>query len=311
MSFLHPIPAVRGPNNLRLRLITAAILLPLVTAAWIFGPPVVVEVFLVASLTLSVGEMALMVIPAFERKLAAVDLNMGPETMAGRVAPRGMIFPAIAVLLGIAILLLSANAKASAQAAVGGVTLAALFALVLGVFSAARSIDLAAARAFGILVSLVYGALPWLVVWQLYLMAPHARYVLLVMTVTWCGDTGAYFGGRYLGGRIFGDLKLAPAISPKKTWEGALAGLLASVIGAQILNVCFMGELGSPGFLSRLALVSGAMAQLGDLVESTFKRFSGVKDSGVIMPGHGGFLDRVDGILFAAPVIWAMLYYFR
>ena len=127
------------------------------------------------------------------------------------------------------------------------------------------------------------------------------------MTVTWAGDTGGYFGGRYFGGKIFGDRKMAPLISPKKTWEGALAGILLSIVGALLLNLCFMNQLGSPGFIARLALAGGAAAQLGDLVESTFKRFSGVKDSGVIIPGHGGFLDRVDGILFAAPVIWAIL----
>jgi phosphatidate cytidylyltransferase len=142
-------------------------------------------------------------------------------------------------------------------------------------------------------------------------MAPNARFTLLVMTVTWCGDTGAYFGGRFYGGKIFGDRKLAPIISPKKTWEGAIAGILASIAGAMVLNLIFLNDLGSMGFIGRLALVGGIAAQLGDLVESTFKRFSGVKDSGVLIPGHGGFLDRVDGILFAAPVIWAILYYFR
>jgi len=148
-------------------------------------------------------------------------------------------------------------------------------------------------------------------VWQLYRMGPHASYIMLVMVVTWGGDTGGYFGGRYFGGKVFGDRKMAPLISPKKTWEGAVCSLVVSVVGALLLNLCFLNEIGTPSFIARLAVGGGIAAQLGDLVESTFKRFSGVKDSGVIIPGHGGFLDRVDGILFAAPVIWAILYYFR
>ena len=293
-------------SNLRTRVIAAAVLLPIVLLAFIAGPSWFVVLFLAGSLTLCVYEMATMLLPAFEQKL----LGRRPQVSSAgpRWSSRSLTFPAVTIGLGW--LMLAASTQGTAEASIGGVVLAAMAALLIGVFSS-HDIDIAAARAFGILISLCYGAMPWLVVWQLYRLGPHASYVLLVMTVTWAGDTGGYFGGRHFGGKIFGDRKMAPLISPKKTWEGAVSGLLLSVVGALLLNLCFLNQLGSPGFIARLALGGGVAAQLGDLVESTFKRFSGVKDSGVIIPGHGGFLDRVDGILFAAPVIWAILYYFR
>ncbi len=294
-------------SNLRKRVVAAAILLPLTLLAFIVGPAWGVVLFLLMNCTLSVSEMAMMILPALDRKLAA-DPAPQIDPATGRRLPEVYIFPAITVVLGWAVFI--ASVSGTAEMAVGSVAVAAFMALLIGVFSS-KDIDVAAGRAFGILISLCYGALPWVIVWFLYRIGPHARYVLLLMAVTWCGDTGAYFGGKYYGGRIFGDRKLAPVISPKKTWEGALAGVMASIVGALILNLVFFNALGSPGFITRLALVGGVAAQLGDLVESTFKRFSGVKDSGVLIPGHGGFLDRVDGILFAAPVIWAILYYFR
>lgn len=297
---------------LKVRIATAAILLPLVLLAFTRGHPAFVIAFLLLCLTLSVFEMAMMIIPAFERRLAPglglLEMTETDATGKQRLPGRAYIFPIIAVALGWVMLI--ASTQGSAEVAIGVVALTSMAAFLIGSFSS-RSIDLAMARAFGILIALCYGALPWLVVWLLYKMGPNARYVLLVMTVTWAGDTGGYFGGRFFGGKIFGDRKLAPTMSPKKTWEGAVAGLLMSVLGAWIFGMVFLNDIGDFFFMGRLALVAGAAAQTGDLVESSFKRFSGVKDSGFIIPGHGGFLDRVDGILFAAPVIWAILYYFR
>ena len=100
-------------------------------------------------------------------------------------------------------------------------------------------------------------------------------------------------------------------MSPKKTWEGAIAGLLASLVGGSLANVFYGLTLGDPWTIAAASLFGGAFGQMGDLIESTFKRFAKVKDSGVIFPGHGGFLDRVDGVLFAAPVIWFILYSLR
>jgi len=124
-------------------------------------------------------------------------------------------------------------------------------------------------------------------------------WISLILVVTWAGDTGAYFAGR-----AFGRTKLFPRVSPNKTWEGAIGGLLLSIVGA-----CVVKALGLPELSWAHAIILGALvdiiAILGDLVESMFKRAFGVKDSGWIMPGHGGILDRVDSLLFTAPATWA------
>lgn len=281
---------------LKVRLITALTLLPLVLAAFVVGPSWLVGAFLLLCLSFCVYETASMLIPTLERRLA------------GGAAPRRGVFPLVAVALGWLLFIFCSTS--STEAALGLVVVCLFAGLFLGVFSS-KSIDRAVARAFGILISLCYGGFPWVVVWQLHLMGERAGYILLVMAVVFMGDTGGYFGGRYLGGKVFGPNRLAPVISPKKTWEGAVCGLLMSIVGALILNEVYGGRLVEPAVGVAIGLVGGVFGQLGDLVESSFKRFAGVKDSGTILPGHGGFLDRVDAILFAVPVIWAMLYYLK
>jgi phosphatidate cytidylyltransferase len=111
--------------------------------------------------------------------------------------------------------------------------------------------------------------------------------------------------GAYLAGRAFGKHKLAPAISPGKTVEGLIGGLLAAAAGATIATATFFPELPYQ-FSIPLALVLAAVGVLGDLTESAMKRAAGAKDAASILPGHGGFLDRLDSLLFGAPI----LYYF-
>lgn len=116
-----------------------------------------------------------------------------------------------------------------------------------------------------------------------------------LLAIVFSGDVGAY-----LTGMMFGRHKLMPAISPKKTLEGAFGGLVASIL----VGVLFAQWLDQPSvFLALLAGTAGVIAQFGDLFESQLKRVADVKDSGRIMPGHGGVLDRIDGVLFASPVI--------
>jgi phosphatidate cytidylyltransferase len=294
---------------LKARLITALVGLPIVLLAFVYGPWWFIVLFIMACMTLSIFEAAGMLIPTFELRLAGHGAGAEEVSSVKRLAASATSrLPALATAIGWLMLLLTANSEPTAS--VGIIAIGMLAALLIGCFSS-RDVDLSAARAFGMLTSLAYAALPWIVVWHLFLMAPHSRYILLVMAVTWLGDTGGYFGGRYYGGKIFGNRKLAPTISPKKTWEGAVAGLALSVVGGLVLNVIFVGELGSFGLIALCGLLGGVSAMIGDLVESMLKRFAKVKDSGTIIPGHGGFLDRVDGILFAAPVIWALLHYLR
>ncbi len=123
-------------------------------------------------------------------------------------------------------------------------------------------------------------------------------YVMLTLAFAWGGDTGGYFAGRFLGRH-----KLYPAVSPKKTVEGAVGGLAGSVLAAVVL--CTLALRSLPLWHGvALALVAGALGQLGDLGESLLKRSTGVKDSGQIVPGHGGILDRVVALLMAAIVVY-------
>ncbi len=135
--------------------------------------------------------------------------------------------------------------------------------------------------------------------------------IFLVLAVTWLGDTGAYFAGRFAG-----KTPLFPRVSPKKTREGVVGGVLLAVVGALLVKV--IGDQLLPwgseqpimlgwGSLIALGVVLDLAGVLGDLVESMLKRAFGVKDSGWIMPGHGGILDRVDSLLFSGPLLWAVL----
>jgi phosphatidate cytidylyltransferase len=136
-------------------------------------------------------------------------------------------------------------------------------------------------------------ALIWLRSWQPDLGPGLLLGLLIVVGTT---DTAAYFTGRALGGP-----RLAPTISPGKTWSGLCGG----VVGAALAGALTAWLLGS-GRLAQaagLGAVLAAVSQLGDLIESAFKRLAGVKDSGSLIPGHGGILDRVDGLLLAAPVL--------
>jgi len=164
-----------------------------------------------------------------------------------------------------------------------------------------------------------YVALPMGMLVQIRLQAAGAIYLLYLLLVVWAGDIFAYFVGKSIGRHL-----MSPRISPKKTWEGAAASLAASVgvgwllfrhaeqISSALLHYGLITrpggmyglEIPAMGPVIILTIVINIAAQLGDLVESLIKRGAGVKDSGAILPGHGGMLDRIDALLFAAPVLW-------
>lgn len=120
--------------------------------------------------------------------------------------------------------------------------------------------------------------------------------VLSLFGLIWAADTGAYFAGRSLGRR-----KLAPAVSPGKTWEGLAGGMLASAVLALVAAWLLKLDGARIGGFLALAAVTVAVSVIGDLTESMFKRHAGLKDSGGLFPGHGGMLDRADSMLAAAP----------
>jgi phosphatidate cytidylyltransferase len=121
---------------------------------------------------------------------------------------------------------------------------------------------------------------------------------LLALITTWLTDTFAY-----LGGRAFGKHLLAPVVSPKKTWEGFAAGIVGAILTAVIANWCF-GVGMRPLIAALVGILIALAATVGDLAESLLKRQTGVKDSGTLIPGHGGILDRIDGLLFAFIVVY-------
>ncbi|MBI4906065.1 MAG: phosphatidate cytidylyltransferase [Acidobacteria bacterium] len=121
-------------------------------------------------------------------------------------------------------------------------------------------------------------------------------WLLFAVSINWVGDSAAMYGGKFFGKR-----KLAPVVSPKKTWEGSAASaLLTTVFGALLLPRTVNLDVTQAALL---ALVAGIAGQIGDLVESAMKRGADVKDSGNMLPGHGGWLDRLDSTLFSMPVV--------
>jgi phosphatidate cytidylyltransferase len=178
--------------------------------------------------------------------------------------------------------------------------LGALAAIGVGVIvlAARTPIEQALPALGGLSFAVPYFAVP---IAALYRLQQHDPWVLfLLLAIVWLGDTAAYYVGT-----TWGRHRLAPVVSPKKSWEGAVAGLGVSLVATVIWGAWRLGEIGPE--LIAIGLVTAVASQLGDLVESLVKRSAGVKDSGDLLPGHGGLLDRMDAMLFAAPVLLLML----
>jgi phosphatidate cytidylyltransferase len=147
------------------------------------------------------------------------------------------------------------------------------------------------------------------------------NFLLSAMAVVWASDIAAYFGGKAMGGKVFGARKLAPSISPGKTWEGAVSGVLGALVlalvWAYLVDPRF--SVDGPSLFTRVALAYGAPWMLvavvvlacagivGDLFESLIKRTAGAKDSSQLLPGHGGVLDRIDALLPVLPMAVALV----
>ena len=286
------------------RIATAVVLIPIVLALILRAP--------VPVLAVVAAVVALLTIREF--------LNL---TESYGVQPiRGPTY----VFTGIFFLLLAFNAGnekplLSTAIFVYSIGFAAAVAPFLALTIAMRREDLrtgypaAAASVF----AFTYIVLPMGMLVQLRQQWAGAFYLLYLLLVVWAGDIFAYFVGKAIGRHL-----MSPRISPKKTWEGAAASVLASVaigwllfryalpISSALLRVglierrdgLFGLEQPAMGPVIVLTIVLNLAAQLGDLVESLIKRGAGVKDSGTLLPGHGGMLDRIDALLFAAPVLW-------
>jgi phosphatidate cytidylyltransferase len=264
-------------RNLVLRVASAALLLP--AALWVtWRGDVAFAVVCALAAVICAGEVIWM----FERRLAALELY--------GLAVAGMV-PLVAWL--------AASGRASFN---GPVVLLAVAAAVLGLLALGlgRSGPL---EPIPRTVSVV--TLSWLYAGLLVAVVEVLRerfgfgWVVLAFAVTWMNDTFAYFAGR-----AFGRHKLAERISPKKTWEGFAGGLLGSVGGAVLVARLMVPEL-APAAAVALGAGGAVLGPMGDLCESMLKRAAGVKDSGKLIPGHGGLLDRIDALLFVAPWVLA------
>ena len=287
------------------RIATAVVLIPLVLLLVLKAPLYV--------LALVAGAVALLAIAEFLKLVTHYA-----------VQPLGLATYAFVALFFLFVIAASANRTPLVEttAMLYGIALAAALAPFVFLTVAMRRADLksgypaAAASSF----AFVYVAIPMALLVGIREQPAGAIWTIYTLLAVWAGDIFAYFVGKSLGRHL-----MSPEISPKKTWEGAVASILASVI---VGTLWFQHAPGISAALLRAGLIErrdgmfgleqpqlwpiillsalvNIAAQLGDLVESLIKRGAGVKDSGTILPGHGGMLDRIDAMLFAVPVVWA------
>jgi len=169
-----------------------------------------------------------------------------------------------------------------------------------------RSIDTAAREVAFALLAFLYIPFMLMHLVQLRQTSFGIQWIIVIMLIVMTNDSAAYYSGS-----AFGKHRLYPLVSPKKSIEGAIGGLIGSIGGTMLAKFTFFPQLAFTDAIL-MALVVGMIGQAGDLFESLLKRSFGVKDSGSIIPGHGGVLDRLDSILFAAPVTYYyVLFFFR
>ena len=287
------------------RIATAVVLIPLVLLLVLKAPLYV--------LAIVAGAVALLAIAEFLKLVTHYAVQpLGPATYA------------FVALFFVFVIVASTNRTPLVEttAILYGLALAASLAPFVFLTVAMRRSNLtsgypaAAASAF----AFVYIAIPMALLVAIRQQPAGAIWTIYTLLAVWAGDVFAYFVGKSLGRH-----RMSPEISPKKTWEGAAASVLASVIvgtlwiqhapgiSSALLRVGLIDRRDGMFGLEQpqlwpiilLSAVVNLAAQLGDLVESLIKRGAGVKDSGTILPGHGGMLDRIDAMLFAVPVVWA------
>jgi phosphatidate cytidylyltransferase len=293
-----------GASNLLKRVATAVVLIPVVLVLILWAPVWVLAI--VAAL------VALLAIHEFLKLSESYAVR--PFLLPTYIYT-GLFFVAIAVASGTEKPLVSTAGFIYATALAAA--LAPFIFLIVGMTRASLGEALPAAAAST--VAFTYIAMPMGFLVQLRQQWAGAFYVFYLLLIVWAGDIFAYFVGRSIGQH-----RMSPRVSPKKTWEGAVASVIASVgIGVlifdharQISQFFLSVHLIHPrdGMLTYqnppllpivvLSAVINVAAQLGDLVESVIKRGADVKDSGTLLPGHGGMLDRIDALLLAAPVLW-------
>ncbi|HEU4728775.1 MAG TPA: phosphatidate cytidylyltransferase [Kofleriaceae bacterium] len=279
-------------GNLAQRFLVALVAIPFLLVILYYHRPEPTWALIFGASLIAMHELFAMLLPAADRRAALV--------MGGiAVAAFYWLDPAALAVYG-------RLPRALSGAALAGATIPLLLtAVVPGLYYLFRFRDIpsVAGRYAATVTGIVYAGHLTTYLAKLKLIDPdHAGdTVLIVLIVAWLADTGAYFAGRFLG-----NAKLYEAVSPKKTWAGAWGGLAGSLIGVAALKLATAHYLSWVDVVL-IAIPGGILGQLGDLTESLIKRSVGVKDSGSLLPGHGGLLDRIDAVLFIAPYVYGYL----
>jgi phosphatidate cytidylyltransferase len=266
------------------RELAAAVAIPIVLAILFLLPPIAFDLLVVA--------IALAALWEFFRIAEKTGLP---------VAKTVGLASGLALLLSIGIPLAGTEWPRLDGAAWAGVALVSVLLAAVAPLFAGVDLRAALGGASGTVFGVLSIALPATALCYLRLVSPRA--VLLLFLIVWGCDSFAYYTGRAIGRR-----KLAPRVSPNKTWEGTLGGLAGATLIGAAGGLWLVPALG-PGWGAAGGALASSAGQVGDLVESLWKRGAGVKDSGTFLPGHGGFYDRIDSLLFAGPVLAAILYF--
>ncbi len=210
----------------------------------------------------------------------------------------------LGALLGLAAAVSAApGASPGGEGALLAAAVGAVLALLLFALLRPGEAPSAAGRSGLLLLGLAYGPLLLAHLTLLRSLSEEGpAWVFLALAAVWGGDSAAYYAGRRWGRRL-----LYPAVSPRKTWEGAAAGVAGTLAGVAVTRAWLLPGVPA-GHVLALGLAAAVFGQLGDLCESLLKRGAGAKDSGALLPGHGGLLDRLDSLLFVAPLVY---YYVR
>ena len=236
--------------------------------------PIAIYSVLFAPVLVFVAVVALVAILCFHEYAVITEIFAPAGYVAGLIvllAPLGKLFPLFVVIT--------------------------LIAMCLPLVSTSLEQGFIRASALVLGIAYIFGA--WRAGIMLHDISPH--WLMFGLMINWVGDTGAYYVGRK-----FGRHKLAPVVSPGKSWEGAAASVAAGILfGVIYLPLAIRGTTWLTAAL--FAVAANVAGQIGDLAESAIKRGANVKDSGSLLPGHGGMLDRLDSTMFALPVLYALL----
>jgi len=270
-----------GPNNLRVRIVTALILAPLVLLLLFYGPAWGWALFI----ALSAGQV-------------------GGEMLA-MTHPTDRVSRLVGAFMSFGICLLSYASAGDLRLFLTGIFCVLIVGAMLPLLRLGQ-IQTAALRMLGGISAPLYVGVLMSTLTLLRRDPGDAgpRYVLFTLFVAWTADTGGYAAGR-----MFGRTKLYEAVSPKKTREGLAGSVVMAVLVSVVGSLTYIRQI-SPYAAALLGAVGAVLGQMGDLVESLLKRSTGVKDSGAILPGHGGLFDRVDALLIVGPLVYVYYLWF-